>query len=708
MKASPRLLLVGWDGADWKLIHPLVHRGGMPAVARLLKEGVCGHLTALEPPLSPMLWTSVATGKHAYYHGVPGFTEVGKEGEVIPVSAATRQCKALWEMLGERGGRTHLVNWFATHGERPNGHLVSDCYNTWTCRREDAPADWPSPPRGTYWPEDLGTFLDPARVAPWEVNPDEIIRLFVPDADTVDQEKDRRLWWLAQRLGEAFTTHSAVCWLLENRPDWNLTAVCYRALDEICHLFMPYHPPRMAGVKEDDFALYRHVVTAAYRLHDLFLARLINLAGPEAAVVLVSAHGFHSDHLRPRLTPGLPAGGTVWHRSQGIFGAMGPGFRKDAQLFGARLLDVTPTLLTWLGLPVGADMEGRVLVDAFAAAPKLETIPSWELSGHPRRATTPMEARERETALQQMAARGSIPPAVAGSTQAVVETERENDWNLARASMDGGRWEEALPRLEHVWRLYPERADHAQMLAICQLRLGLFREARETMEACCETVGGPTPEVHAMLANIALERGDARAAQAHLRTAEAAGAGRLPTLRELDLLGRTQLALREWKNCEATCRKGLEIDPSNAIAFLGLARCALQQRQPVEAAEHALQAIAVQYGNPMGHFLLGVALIGQEKWEPATRALAATIRLDPCNAAAHRLLASSLERLGKKEAAQGALEKARRLRAGHEAESSRKQIRLREESAGRAAELRQAIATRRAKADAPRKATAAE
>jgi hypothetical protein len=86
-----RLLLVGWDSTDWKLLHPLMDSGATPAAAHLVNHGSCGNLTTLEPQLSPMLWTSIATGKMAYHHGVPGFTEVHPaSGRAIPVSAATR------------------------------------------------------------------------------------------------------------------------------------------------------------------------------------------------------------------------------------------------------------------------------------------------------------------------------------------------------------------------------------------------------------------------------------------------------------------------------------------------------------------------------------------------------------------------------------------------------------------------------------------
>ncbi len=64
----------------------------MDGIRALMDGGSHGNLATLEPQLSPMLWTSIATGKMAYHHGVEGFTEVDPvSGGGVPVSAATRR-----------------------------------------------------------------------------------------------------------------------------------------------------------------------------------------------------------------------------------------------------------------------------------------------------------------------------------------------------------------------------------------------------------------------------------------------------------------------------------------------------------------------------------------------------------------------------------------------------------------------------------------
>jgi hypothetical protein len=84
---------------------------------------------------------------------------------IVSVFAATRKCKTVWEMLAQRGLKSHIVSWFATQGERDiPGKMVSNMY----CHVRDVPADsdpadWPPPPPGTYWPDDLAALLNEDR-----------------------------------------------------------------------------------------------------------------------------------------------------------------------------------------------------------------------------------------------------------------------------------------------------------------------------------------------------------------------------------------------------------------------------------------------------------------------------------------------------------------------------------------------------------------
>ena len=74
-RIARKVLFVGWDAADWRAINPLMDAGKKPHLQRLVERGVMGNIATLHPVLSPMLWTSIATGKRPHQHGVLGFVE---------------------------------------------------------------------------------------------------------------------------------------------------------------------------------------------------------------------------------------------------------------------------------------------------------------------------------------------------------------------------------------------------------------------------------------------------------------------------------------------------------------------------------------------------------------------------------------------------------------------------------------------------------
>ena len=124
-RLTKRVLLLGWDAADWKIIHPLLERNEMPTLKRLIEQGVSGNLATLQPILSPILWNSIATGKYADKHQILGFTEPTPDGKgVRPIRSTARRAKAIWNILSQHGRRSGIVNWFASHPAEPIEGMV--------------------------------------------------------------------------------------------------------------------------------------------------------------------------------------------------------------------------------------------------------------------------------------------------------------------------------------------------------------------------------------------------------------------------------------------------------------------------------------------------------------------------------------------------------------------------------------------------------
>jgi predicted AlkP superfamily phosphohydrolase/phosphomutase len=476
-----RVLLIGWDAADWKIIHRLVDEGRMPNMARFIEEGVIGNLATLYPELSPMLWTSIATGKRPFKHGILGFTEPSPDGEGLrPITNISRKTKAIWNILSQSGKKCNIVSWWPSHPAEPiNGVMVSNHY-----QRAVAPCGKPWPLRpGTVHPGRLNRNLAALRVHPQEIDVGLIMN-FVPRLAEIDQEKDSRIETLAKIVAECTTVNKAATALMIHEP-WDFTAVYFDSIDHFCHAFMNYHAPRLHWIDEKDFGLYKDVVESGYIYHDILLGTLLDLTEDDTTVMLVSDHGFHSDHLRPRHIPMELAGPAVQHRSYGIFAVKGPGILKDEIVYGASLLDICPTILTTFSLPVGEDMDGKPLVNIFRSPPGVRTQPTWDdIPGsdgsHRRdRKIDPVEARE---AINQLVELGYIEMPDEDRAKAAEESVRELRYNLARSLMDAGLHVKAVPVLKELLDGLPDEYRFGILLVNCYEAAGRIREARSLLE----------------------------------------------------------------------------------------------------------------------------------------------------------------------------------------------------------------------------------
>ncbi|MBE7158244.1 MAG: alkaline phosphatase family protein, partial [Rhodospirillales bacterium] len=405
MTARKKVLLIGWDGADWEHINPLLDAGLLPTLDAFIDRGVIANLATLQPVLSPMLWNSVATGKFADKHGIHGFIEPDPvNGGARPYTSTARKTKALWNILTQSGLKSNVVGWWASHPAEPiDGVVVT---NAFVGTKFDPEKGW-AVPSGAVHPPELGANLARFRVFPSELTEAHVLP-FIPDAAKIDQKKDTKLQSFAKVLSDNATVHAVATAIMEHEP-WDFMAVYYDGIDHLSHAFMPYHPPRLPWIKEEDFEMYKDVIKGAYRFHDMMLARLLQLAGPDTTVILCSDHGFESGAQRPRGIPREPAGPAAWHRQYGIFAMAGEGIRKDERIYGASLIDLAPTILTLFGLPVGQDMDGRPLLEAFENPPPLKTVPSWDDVPGEGGAHKPGQSIDRDQAqelMQQFAALG--------------------------------------------------------------------------------------------------------------------------------------------------------------------------------------------------------------------------------------------------------------------------------------------------------------
>jgi tetratricopeptide (TPR) repeat protein len=690
---SQKVILVGWDAADWKVIMPLIDAGKMPNLARLIQQGICGNIATLQPVLSPMLWTSIATGKRAYKHGIYGFSEPDPlTGGIRPVTNLSRKTKAIWNIFNQNDLRTIVVGWWPSNPveELSRGVMVSNDYQHAFGRNPDK---WPLK-LGTIHPARLEKKLKELRFHPAELTEAELLP-FVPGLHGMDRkdldkaEKDPRMQSLLKIIAECTSIHSAATALMETEP-WDFMAIYHDAIDHFGHAFMRYHPPKQGYIDDWDFRVFNYCLEAGYCYHDMMLGTLLRLAGDETTVILVSDHGFHPDHLRPLGIPREPAGPAVEHRQFGIFAAKGPGIREDERIYGANLLDICPTILHLFGLPIGEDMDGKVLLDIYEQKPAaIRRIPSWDqVEGDhgmhpPDKQISPSDSK---AALQQLVALGYIAEPNVDKARALEETVRELDYNLAQSCMDGGLYNQAVDILERLYDTRPNEHRFGFKLAVCYQNLGRVANLRSLVTTLIDRRIEEANSAAATLKSLNLDAPEMQKAEKEriekmsdrekqkfaqerrelimkarpnffsLRYLEACAdfaekkyEDALAKLEQLDsdygarrnalvLRGEICQRLKRWEQSKVAFEEALEIDPESSGPLLGLARTALAKKDYEAAIRYARESIGLLFFQPRAHYIHGLAQYRLGHWEEAEHAFLLCIRQAPLFSAAFRML----------------------------------------------------------------------
>ena len=607
-----KLIVVGWDGADWEIARPLLEQGKMPQLQEMISRGASGKIRSAPPYLSPMLWTTMATGKSPAEHGIVGFREFNVASQSHqPIASTSRKTKAIWNMLSQEGWKTHVVGWFATcPAETVNGVVVSDLFAQSVVKEDISEL-----PKGVLSPESKAADLASLRVSPDEIDMG-LVEFFIPKLKEINLDRDPRPLALRKRLAELYTNHNTAVVLLQEEPTDFLT-VYYHFIDWICHDFMELSPPQREGVCTRDFELYSGVVDAAYVLQDLLLRDLLRHADASVNCVVVSDHGFLSGDERPQKTANVDGGIAAWHRLDGLLVGAGPLFNQGVVDLRATLFDLAPTLLNALNLPVGEDMPGQVIDGMLRAENRVATIPSWDRYGEPYQVTdvVPLDSSVSEELLRQFADLGYVSAEEERQEVAEAKTGRENAWNLGIALMGELRLEEALPYLEEAYFYHPEASHKGLHLATCQVELGLVEESLRTQESLLD-YGSENGPLSYHLALLARKRGAYGEALALLEAADQWGGNLHDNAMERGLI---LLLDAQYQEAEKVFRAELE-RRQNPSAELGLCRALVMQERFDEAEVILIETLRKRSDFSVGWFTLGVIY---EKKSDAASAVAA-------------------------------------------------------------------------------------
>jgi tetratricopeptide (TPR) repeat protein len=599
------VLFVGWDGADWQLLDSYLaegDRGPLPNLAALVREGRSGVLKTIQPPLSPLVWTTMMTGVSPLVHGILDFTRFNpRTGEREPITRAERRVPAVWNMAAMAGRSAAVLGlwatWPAEPTAAPDGLLVSDRLFSFQNPETTPPPGIIDPPAEEAWArstlaqtEKEIDFATVHAYLPWLSEDGYRHLLARPDPYTEPAAALRRIL-----VETAVYDRLAKDWLARHRPD--LTVVYFQGSDAIGHVFAPYAPPRQPAIPEADFARYSGVPRAYFADLDRRLGEYRQLAVKMGAVlVLASDHGFHWQEGRPEhLASAAAATAGRWHREEGIYLLWGPGItRADAGAAGHResgsVDQIAATLLSLLGLPPGEGLYGPPLAGTPSPAGSPVRYAAWFHPGAPAAAPGGSSAREPEE-IAKLKALGYVgtseparAPGSAGRTGEVDPTRTagsfDNEGLLLRAA---GRTSEAQAAFEHA--LVRDPGNAAALANLSDLLASDPAPAAESDRARADDLlvqalaAGLPDGVERVLARATAER-RAGAAERGLGLLDRAIASR-PQRFELRLLrGRLLMERQDCRGALADFAAAEGAAPANPLAWgsAALARLCLKDR----------------------------------------------------------------------------------------------------------------------------------
>ena len=394
-----KVLLLGIDAADWRMIDPLIEQGKLANLARLKKEGFHAQVDTLIPTASPQIWTSIATSKEPQDHGIidwqktvfPGFTPLTGEPSSLrypkdcgapkivkwllkrnivkaaPSTSQSRTCKAFWNVFSDFGKRSATIGWlFSWPAEQVKGLSVS----WYTYPFEEAANvlqrfSSAGLKQRTY-PEELIDRIKGCVVRQNDLTEDELKALHIPTVkinyDKVRFADQISPWYLSKDK----TFFNIASFVLDNYNDLDVTSVFFSGIDATSHTYWTFlnKDKRFERLRNqilsisDDPAFqqesrgFDRCIELYYQYTDGLIGKLLEKIDQDWTVMLVSDHGFRYD-------------GTG--HEQGCKGACilyGKNIRGSAERGTVSIYDLMPTLLALSGIPLAKDLKGRVIKEA--------------------------------------------------------------------------------------------------------------------------------------------------------------------------------------------------------------------------------------------------------------------------------------------------------------------------------------------------------
>jgi len=364
--AHRKVLLVGIDGADWKVLNRMLAAGELPTFRRLVETGVHGPLRTLQNANSAVIWNTIYSGKGRHKHGILDFYYFTFPGVNSPVYAIHRSsfreiamildrlglppamkavdrtvcgAKPVWKILSEHGYSVGRVGVRMTYpADRSlNGFVVTDSADgIYRFKRNQ-----------------FGRAVFPADLAP-------AVGEVLEGVPRPSRGEDA-----AETLADIDWKEATLLAALEKgQPDF--VHVYLLPPDGVQHYnWKTIEPQYYSDALKREFARDENPVFVAYRRIDRFLSAVLEAVEPGTDVVLLSDHGHGALFWGGTKKNGLHYDSGHRWGPPGVIIMNGPDIAQGAPLDSPGVEDVAPTVLALLGMPVAGDMDGAPMEEAF-------------------------------------------------------------------------------------------------------------------------------------------------------------------------------------------------------------------------------------------------------------------------------------------------------------------------------------------------------
>lgn len=565
--SSNPLLILGWDGAEWSHIERLCKEGQLPQLSQMLNFGLQCPISSLQPMLSPLLWTSVVTGKRAHDHGVLGFVEQSLEGPKA-ISSLQRKGPALWNILSEAKLKTQVLNWWPSNpAEEIEGTFISNlAFTSAPLKGQCSPKEW----------EKTIEALEP------ENSSTAILKGFFPDYNPTQLQQDPIALKVAALLRRAQHQFKVALQLMEESADCRL--FYFEALDQLQHLGAAYH--RMPA------SPYQHIVDAAYKWHDAMLGSLLFKA-QNHNVLLVSDHGFKLGLEAASALPDIPGAPALDHKPFGLFVAAGPDIAAGQSLFGLSLLDLCPSILHYFKLPLGEDMPGQ-LRGIFKAEHRASFIPSWD----PLIDAAFLSA-ERQMDTELLNDLDELGYVDLRDAHALGFIEEEHSYNKAISLKEVGQHEEALG----LCQKFSGQSPKPYRWVVLQARLLMLLNRKEAWDSFWQVLKldqQSDPHIRFTALLFRIQQGDLEEGLRQMQDLESDGF-ESPALKTE--LGHALFIAGNFKAAKRAFERALKMSPNYTAALNGMAQLAYSEADYSGFQTWANRALQLKMHQPHLHFL---------------------------------------------------------------------------------------------------------